>query len=67
VRCTIPRLPLTPGTYSLALIVRRKGVIEDWLIEAFLLSVEPGDFFGTGQLPEATHSGFLVPHRWTVG
>jgi lipopolysaccharide transport system ATP-binding protein len=67
VRCTIPKLPLTPAVYSLSLIVRRKGVIEDWLLDAFLLTVEPGDFFGTGRLPDDTYSGFVVSHRWTAG
>lgn len=66
-RCRIPRLPLTPGSYSLNLIVRRGGMIEDWILDAITLNVEAGDFFGSGQLPPPSHVGLLVDHSWSFG
>jgi lipopolysaccharide transport system ATP-binding protein len=65
-RCTVPRLPLSPGTYSVNLAVRRKAILEDWITEAVVFTVEPGDFFGTGQLPPASHCGVLVDHQWRL-
>jgi lipopolysaccharide transport system ATP-binding protein len=65
-RCTVPRLPLSPGTYSVNLAVRRKAILEDWITEATVFTVEPGDFFGTGELPPASHCGVLVDHEWRL-
>jgi lipopolysaccharide transport system ATP-binding protein len=42
------------------------GIIADWVQQAALLTVEPGDFYGTGRLPPATHGGFLVPQQWKI-
>jgi lipopolysaccharide transport system ATP-binding protein len=64
VRCTLPRLPLAAGTYSLNLIVRRLGVIEDWVRDAVVLDVEPGDFFGVGRPTPEVHPGALVDQSW---
>jgi lipopolysaccharide transport system ATP-binding protein len=64
VSCTIPQLPLTPGQYSLNLSCLTNGILADWVIEAAILQVVEGDFFGTGRLPPATHGGFLTSQRW---
>jgi lipopolysaccharide transport system ATP-binding protein len=49
------------------LIVRSSGNIEDWIQEAAVLTVEDGDFFGTGRAPPASHSGMLIPQTWVPG
>ena len=64
--CRIERLPLLPGRYPITIFCRANGDIVDWVQQAGLLSVEPGDFFGTGRLPPSTHGGTLVPHHWQV-
>ena len=64
VSCTIPQLPLTPGQYYLNLSFLTNGILADWVIEAAILRVVEGDFFGTGRLPPATHGGFLTSQRW---
>jgi lipopolysaccharide transport system ATP-binding protein len=66
VMCRLPRLPLAPGMFSINFIVRRRGVIEDWIQDAGQLAVEAGDFFGTGRLPPATHGGLLINQEWSV-
>jgi lipopolysaccharide transport system ATP-binding protein len=66
VRCLIRRLPLTPGQYSLNLYCTVNGILADWVQQAALLTVEPGDFYGTGRLPPATHGGVLVPQTWAI-
>jgi len=64
--CRIERFPLSPGRYPITLFCRANGDIVDWVQQAALLSVEPGDFFGTGRLPPSTHGGVLVPQDWQV-
>jgi lipopolysaccharide transport system ATP-binding protein len=64
VMCHIPQLPLAPGRYSLNLFAKVRGTIADWVTDAGYLTVEAGDYFGTGRL--TTHkNGFLVKHRWS--
>jgi hypothetical protein len=64
--CRIQRFPLSPGQYPITLFCRVNGDIADWVQQAALLSVEPGDFFGIGRLPQPTHGGGLVPQNWHV-
>jgi lipopolysaccharide transport system ATP-binding protein len=64
--CGIERFPLSPGQYPITLFCRANGDIADWVQQAAVLSVEPGDFFGTGRLPPPTHGGVLVPQKWHV-
>jgi lipopolysaccharide transport system ATP-binding protein len=56
-RCEVPRLPLSPGEYQLDLKILAGG---DTVLSApavVRLSVEAGDFFGSGRLP--------TDPRWT--
>jgi len=64
--CRIEHFPLSSGQYPITLFCRVNGDIVDWIQQAVLLSVEPGDFFGTGRLPPSTNGGALVPHHWRV-
>jgi homopolymeric O-antigen transport system ATP-binding protein len=66
IRCSVRRLPLTPGQYSLNLYCTVDGILADWVQQAALLVVEPGDFFGTGHLPPASHGGVLVEQTWEI-
>jgi lipopolysaccharide transport system ATP-binding protein len=66
IRCTIPRLPLVPGTYVLATSVEAGGELADHLTVAAQLDVEPGDFFGTGHTGLAGHSPLLIEGSWSV-
>ena len=64
--CKIKKLPLMPGSYTAGLIVRANDVILDWIQQAVTLIVEPGDFYGTGRMPPASHSGVLLEQEWRL-
>lgn len=49
--CKIPRVPLSPGLYSLTLTLLIGGQTADKIRYAATLRVVEGDFFGTGKLP----------------
>ncbi|WP_250632760.1 ABC transporter ATP-binding protein [Rhodoflexus caldus] len=63
--CIVPKFPLSPGTYSVNIFIREQnGEIVDWIIDAFLLEVQEGDFFKTGRLTPLSHQSVLVDHNW---
>ena len=63
--CTIPRLPLAAGRYSVNIYAEVNGVLADWVRDAATFDVVASDFFGTGQLPPGAHGHFLVDHSWS--
>ncbi|GAB4464087.1 MAG: hypothetical protein Kow00120_30250 [Anaerolineae bacterium] len=63
--CCVPRLPLPPGQYHLALWAKAGGDWTDRIEQAHRLTVVEGDFFGTGRLPY-NRRGLLVPHTWRL-
>jgi lipopolysaccharide transport system ATP-binding protein len=68
VRCHIPGLPLTPGAYRISIFCKVDGqTLADEIDGAADVSVESGDFFGTGKIfgPE-TGFPFLVRYRWEM-
>jgi homopolymeric O-antigen transport system ATP-binding protein len=64
--CRIPRLPLIPGTYSMNIWCKVAETMEDWVLDAYKLSVVDGDFFGTGKLTTSVVGDFLVRNEWAV-
>jgi lipopolysaccharide transport system ATP-binding protein len=65
-RCTIPRLPLMPGRYSVNVYSEVNGSPADWVQGATFFDVMQGDFFGSGQLPPEGHGRVVVEHGWEV-
>jgi lipopolysaccharide transport system ATP-binding protein len=63
--CRIPRLPLVPGTYAVRLGANAKDGKLDYVVNAAMLEVAPGDFFGTGRSLHAI-GDFLCDHSWTL-
>jgi len=61
----IARLPLVPGRYGFTLYFAVDGVIADWVQQAGSFDVEPGDYYGTGQLPVPGQGQFLVDHHFS--
>ena len=49
--CTINRLPLMPGLYSISVFLKTGRELVDLIEDAATIEVEEGDFFGTGKLP----------------
>ena len=67
IRCSIPKLPLKPGQYSLefACSVDHRTV-SDYIPNAMTLTVVEGDFFGRGILPPASEGPMLVENSWEL-
>lgn len=61
---SIPSLPLMSGTYSISAWISFKGQPADWILDAALLTVEEGDFYGSGRMNPKTHGKFLVKHTF---
>lgn len=64
--CRVPRLPLPPAAYRITYSVIRDGEYIDAMENACELSVVEGDFFGSGEVPPATHGLCLVDAQWRV-
>jgi len=64
--CRIPRLPLPPSAYRITYSLMRDGEYLDAIEDAYELTVTDGDFFGSGEVPPATHGCCLVDARWRV-
>jgi lipopolysaccharide transport system ATP-binding protein len=64
--CTIPRLPLAPGHYTISVFCEVDGKIADWVHHAAVLEVLEGDFFRRGRMPHEIHGAIYVDHRWNA-
>ena len=65
--CQMPKCPLMPGDYT----VRTKlydigGELLDEVVDAAVINVVPGDFYGTGRLPASDMCSVLVEHVFFV-
>jgi lipopolysaccharide transport system ATP-binding protein len=63
--CSVPQLPLAPGTFAVgaAVFVPDQRLI--WAGEQLgHLTVHTHDVFGCGHLPPASHSAVITPHDW---
>jgi lipopolysaccharide transport system ATP-binding protein len=68
--CTIPRIPLPPGIYSLSLWCQvgsgGREDLADRIENVMQLEVIDGDFYGTGKLPAHKNRSVLVPYVWDL-
>ncbi|HVO24561.1 MAG TPA: ABC transporter ATP-binding protein [Candidatus Margulisiibacteriota bacterium] len=63
--CAWPKFNLRSGVYTCALFCELNGIIVDWLQSAFQITVEDGDFFGTGSIADRSQGTIFVPHDWS--
>lgn len=63
--CQIHKLPFMAGNYSLNLMLKTSSDICDWIINAVTISVENGDYYGTGKLPDPTNKSILFDYQWS--
>ncbi|MES2937382.1 MAG: ABC transporter ATP-binding protein [Pseudomonadota bacterium] len=49
-RCALPRFPIRGGRYSGNIYCSARGTVADFIVAAHEISVEDGDFYGTGSL-----------------
>ncbi|MBM4043368.1 MAG: ABC transporter ATP-binding protein, partial [Planctomycetes bacterium] len=66
--CRIRRLPLPSSTYRLSYsVMRDRGRTPiDSVAGAYSLVVEAGDYYGSGELPPASHGCCLVDASWRL-
>ena len=66
IRCVVPRLPLSRGSYHIGVFLQVGSEIQDWVDGYGILDVSDGDFYGTGKLcpPGWDGKSVLVPHQW---
>lgn len=62
--CRLPRIPLAEGSYTLNVCCRVNGQISDWVLNTSRFTVVPGDFYGTGRLPDKEQAKFLLDCEW---
>ena len=63
---SIASLPLASGQYSISVWISFKGNPADWVMDAGILTVEDGDFFGSGRVMPRSHGRFLVDHSFDI-
>jgi lipopolysaccharide transport system ATP-binding protein len=64
--CTIPRLTLRGGYYSINLFLSANGIVTDWLQGGYRFQIEDADFYRTGKLPPEGYSTFLADFSWAI-
>jgi lipopolysaccharide transport system ATP-binding protein len=65
VRCNIPKFPLPSGQFRINLQCEIDGQVVDWIKNAWTITVEGDDFFGSGRIDQWQRSGHvLVEHYW---
>jgi len=64
--CRLPKLTLSAGHYLINVAVNRNSIMQDWIQEAATLTVESGDYFGTGRTPPPSHGGVYFHQQWSV-
>lgn len=62
--CRIPRVPLLPGRYRLAIGFRADGERTDYLPAALMFDVGTSLFFPTGRVPAPGYASFMMDHAW---
>jgi lipopolysaccharide transport system ATP-binding protein len=66
----IPKLPLSASTYQVTVYLESNRLIQDWVLDAWEISVADGDFYGTGRnYPSDSWRGatVLINHGWELG
>ncbi len=64
--CRVPRLPLPPSSYRITYSLMLDGEYLDAMEDAYELTVTDGDFYGSGEVPPATHGCCLVDASWRL-
>ena len=64
--CRLADGSLNPGRYSINVYCTVNGSVADWVIDAAVIDVLDGDFYGTGKLPPVGYGSTPVTHRWSV-
>ena len=63
--CTVPSLPLIPGSYYVELVMADGYGIIEQIERVDRLDVTPANVLGTGMLPKKHQGYFVLPATWT--
>jgi lipopolysaccharide transport system ATP-binding protein len=66
INCELDKLPLIPGQYYLGIEFYAGNQALDWLDRIATLDIEPGDIYGTGELPASSNGYFLAHSDWKI-
>jgi lipopolysaccharide transport system ATP-binding protein len=64
--CKINNLPLPPSSYIISYSLIQEGIYVDSLSDVAELAVVDGDFYGSGEVPPATHGVCLIDASWHI-
>lgn len=67
ITCEIPRLALMYGQFNLNATLFVEGELVDQVEHAAELTVESGDYYGTGRPHRSQHPGVYMDHAWHEG
>ena len=62
--CSIPDLSLAAGVYRFNVFLSSNRQIVDWVDSAGTITVEAGDYYGSGKYPERQDGSILIRHTW---
>jgi lipopolysaccharide transport system ATP-binding protein len=62
--CRLPNLPLMPGEYRIAVVIRVDGAACDHIPNALVFTVDSSVFYPTGRVPPGQYSIFMLDHEW---
>jgi lipopolysaccharide transport system ATP-binding protein len=66
IKCRIPKLPLSAGTYSVRGRILVNGEESDWVRNGIgFIDVFPGDFYSTGRMMDGGQSEMLLFGEWS--
>jgi lipopolysaccharide transport system ATP-binding protein len=64
VDCELKKNPLQAGEYSVSIFMKSNNDIVDWIRDAMVIEIVPGDFYGTGRMIENGNSSVLTEQIW---
>ncbi len=64
VDCEIGKNPLQSGDYIINIFLKSNNDIVDWIQDAVVLEIAPGDFYGTGRVIDNGNSSVLIQQDW---
>ena len=65
--CFLPKTPLKAGSYLFRLTAVCRGMVLDRVVNAGIVNVENGDYYGFGTMPGPGEPGVLVNFDWRYG
>lgn len=62
----IKKWPLNRGVYRYTVYSEGNGQVADWVTDVGTISVETGDYYGTGKVPAAMAQGVFINYEWAM-